>query len=60
MKVRNQKIRNAIREKNLPQYEVARLLGFNEYSFCRHLRYELPEDEQNELIMKINNLEAVN
>ncbi len=56
MKDMNQKVKNAIREKGLPQYEIARLLGFNEYSFCRYLRYELPEEKQNELIEKINGL----
>ena len=54
----NQKIRNAMKEKNLSQYEVARLLNYREDMFSKMLRYELPEDEQNELIEKINALKV--
>ena len=54
----NQKVRNAIREKGLMQYEVAKLFGVREEVFSRQLRYELPEEKQNELIEKINGLKA--
>ena len=60
MKRTNQKVRNAIREKGLKQYEVAKLFGVSEEVFSKRLRYELPEDVQEELIEKINALEAVN
>ncbi len=56
MKKNNFEIRNAMKEKNLPQYEVARLLNYREDVFSKMLRYELPEEEQKELIGKINAL----
>ena len=58
MKTTNQKVRNAIREKGLMQYEVAKLFGVREEVFSRRLRYELSEEEQNELIEKINGLKG--
>lgn len=54
----NFKVRNAIREKGLKQYEVAKLFGVCEEVFSKRLRYELPEDVQEKLIEKINALEV--
>lgn len=59
MKKNNFKIRNAMKEKNLPQYEVARLLNYREDMFSKMLRYELPDDVQEELVARINKLEVV-
>lgn len=56
----NRRIRAAIAALGFPQYEVARLLGYNPEAFNRRLRYELPDDVQEELVAKINKLEAVN
>lgn len=48
--MKNQKIRIAMIQNNVKQYEVAKLLGISETSLCRKLREELPEDEQNEIV----------
>lgn len=57
---KNERIRNAIREKGLTQYEVARQLDYREDAFSKMLRYELPEVVQDELIERINKLKVVN
>ena len=55
----NSKVRMAIALKGLPNYEVARLLGYREDSFSRLLRYELPIEVQEELIKQINELRDI-
>ena len=60
MEKSNLKVRVAILSVGLPQYEIARLLGYNAEYFNRKLRYELPEIVQEDLITKINKLKAVN
>ena len=47
---RNEKVRKAIREAGLKQWQVAYLLKIHESDFSRKLRYELPEDEQKRII----------
>ena len=51
--MKNEKIRIAMIQNNLKQYEVAKLLGISETGFCRKLREELPEEEQNDIVSKI-------
>lgn len=51
--MKNQRIRIAMIQNNIKQYEVAKLLGISETSLCRKLREELPEEEQNEIVAKI-------
>lgn len=48
--MKNQKVRIAMIENNVKQYEVAKLLGISETSLCRKLREELPEEEQQKMI----------
>lgn len=47
---RNEKVRKAIREAGLKQWQAAHLLKIHESEFSRKLRYELPEAEQNKII----------
>lgn len=49
MKKNNLIIREAQREKNLRQWQVAELLGMREETLSRMLRHELPENEQIEM-----------
>lgn len=53
-KMTNKKIRIAMIEHNLKQWELAELLGIDESVFCRKMRKELPEDEQNRIVSLIN------
>lgn len=53
-KMTNKKIRIAMIEHNLKQWELADLLGIDESVFCRKMRKELPEDEQNRIVSLIN------
>ena len=48
--LKNERIRIAMIQNNIKQYEVAKLLGISETSLCRKLREELPEEEQDEII----------
>lgn len=51
--MKNERIRIAMIQRNLKQWEVAKLLGIHESVLCRKLREELPEDEQNEIVARI-------
>ena len=53
MRKANMKIRVAMMEKNLRQWELARLLGVSESTVWRMLREELPKEEQDAIITKI-------
>lgn len=46
----NAKIRIAMIENNLKQYELARIMGLHENSMSRLLRDELPAEEQERII----------
>ena len=48
--LKNERIRIAMIQKNLKQYEVAKILGIHESVLCRKLREELPDEEQDEII----------
>ena len=49
----NAKIREALKENNLRQWELADLLGIAETTLCVRLRKELPENEKKEIIALI-------
>lgn len=53
MKKENERIRYACRVKGLQHYKLAWLLGMSEDTFCRKLRRELPEEEQNRILKVI-------
>ncbi len=48
--MRNAKIKIAMTEVGLHQWEVARLLGIHEGSLSRRLRDELPAEEQDRIV----------
>jgi len=49
----NLRIRLSMTEHNMRQWELARLLDISESVLCRRLRDELPEEEQDRIIAKI-------
>lgn len=51
--MKNRKIRIAMFENNVKQYEVAKLLGIHESVLSRKLREELPDEEQEKIVSKI-------
>lgn len=53
MRKANMKIRIAMMEHGLTQYDLAKLLGLSEMTMYRRLRDELPEKEQDAIITKI-------
>lgn len=50
---KNAKIRIALIEADMAEYELAELLGIADTSLSRKLRRELPEKEQQDIIAKI-------
>lgn len=46
----NIKIRNALKLKNMKQWQLAEILGISENTLYRMLRKELPEEEQNRIV----------
>lgn len=51
----NQRVREALREAGLFQWELAILMGVSEATIVRYLREELPEEEQDKIIDLIRN-----
>ena len=51
-KMKHSKIRNALKDANIKQWELAEMLGIAETTLCVKLRRELPDREQ-EQIMKL-------
>lgn len=49
----NLRIRIAMTEKNVRQWELARLMGVSESVLSRRLREELPEEEQDRIVKLI-------
>lgn len=49
----NMKVKVAILNSGLKQWQVAELIGIRDDAFSRKLRYELPEEEQNKIIEAI-------
>ena len=50
---RNLRIRNALKEYGVKQWQLAELLGCGEYTLCRKLRHELPDEEQKRIVALI-------
>lgn len=48
--LKNLKIRNALVQNNMKQWQLADYLGISEYTLCKKLRKELPEQEQERII----------
>lgn len=46
----NMKIRKALTEYKVKQWELAEMLGIGEYTMCRKMRHEIPDEEQERII----------
>lgn len=46
----NLKIREALTQNNMKQWQLADCLGISEYTLCKKLRRELPDTEQDKMI----------
>lgn len=53
----NQKVRFALLENNMKQWELAELLDVSESVLSRKLRNELPDDEQERIVKVIRERE---
>ncbi len=60
MKLANSEIRALMREKRIPVYAVAAVLGVHENTVFRKLRVELPEKDKTEFKRIINELSTRN
>lgn len=49
----NEKIRTALKERKMHQWELAERLGVSEPTFTRWMRHELPEEEQDRIVSVI-------
>lgn len=56
----NIEIRAMLKEKKIPVYAVADIMGVHENTVFRRLRFELSDDEKAEFISIINELTARN
>lgn len=52
----NQKIRKAIRIAGVRHWQVAAALGIREDRFTRLLRFDLPEQQEHDILTKISEL----
>ena len=48
--MKNQENRNAMKENNIKQWELAEMLGISENTMCRKLRKELPDEEKKRIL----------
>lgn len=49
-KMKNLKVRRALENAKMYQWELAEVLEISEYTLCKRLRKELPDSEQEKLI----------
>ena len=56
----NADIREMLKEKQIPVYAVAAVMGVHENTVFRRLRFELPDNDKTEFIRIINELAARN
>ena len=56
MKLANPEIRNLMKEKKIPVYAVAAVMGVHENTVFRRLRFELSDEEKAEFKKIINEL----
>ena len=57
MKINNDRIRKALKEKGLYFWNLADILGVSEPTITRWMRHEMPEDKQDQIIDAINRYE---
>lgn len=60
MKKANEDIRAMLKEKKIPVYAVADVMGVHENTVFRRLRFELPEQDKQTFRRIINELSAQN
>lgn len=51
--MKNMKIRQALMEVGMKNYQLAELMGISEFTLSRRLRNELPDEEQERIIALI-------
>lgn len=51
--MKNKLIRDALAKHDYKQWELAEIMGISEFSLSRKMRHELPEEEQKEIVSKI-------
>ena len=49
----NKLIKDALEKHDLKQWELAELMGINEFSLSRKMRHELPKEEQLKIVSLI-------
>lgn len=54
----NIKIRREIEKRGVRYWQVADALGIHEVTFCKRLRHELPEVEQERILKVIDDMEV--
>ena len=52
----NLDVRMSIKKNRLCHYEVAKEIGISEFTFCKWLREELPEDKKNLVLSAIERI----
>lgn len=56
--MKNEQIRTAMRYSNVKQWEVAEHLGVSEFTLCRWLRTELPDNKIVQILQAISDVNA--
>lgn len=51
--MKNQMIRDALKQHHIRQWELAEIMQLNEFSLSRKMRHELSADEQNRIVSLI-------
>lgn len=55
----NQEIKKAMKEHKAKQWQVAEAIGVSEYTLCRWMRHELPEEKKQMVLEAIKALGGV-
>ena len=56
----NKLIKDALEKHDLKQWELAELMGINEFSLSRKMRHELPKEEQLKIVSLIEEYAKTN
>ncbi len=56
--MKNQEIRQAIKESRIMQYEIAEQMGISEYTLCKWLRKELTAEQRERIYTAIAEIRA--
>lgn len=52
----NQEIRQAAKKAGVRLWQIAEAIGISEFTFCRKLRHELPEEEAKKIMQIIHSI----